>query len=170
MSTRSLIGRLNADGTVTYVYCHYDGYLDGVGAKLHDFYQDASKVDELIGLGSLSSIGEHIGEKHDFNWMENIWNEHGYDPRTYSTEVKAKYDRLNSMTLAYHRDRGEKFADEIVKDEAAFWVADQWTEYWYLFKDGSWWVKCYDAEPLLLTAAIELEEANAEGNDLEAAE
>ena len=31
MGTRAMIGIVNESGTITASYCHYDGYLDGVG-------------------------------------------------------------------------------------------------------------------------------------------
>lgn len=37
MSTRSAIGKLNENGTVDGVYCHFDGYPDGVGQTLMDW-------------------------------------------------------------------------------------------------------------------------------------
>ena len=34
MATHSLIGLENTDGTIDYIYCHFDGYASGVGKKL----------------------------------------------------------------------------------------------------------------------------------------
>ena len=39
MSTRSSIAVQNPDGTVAAVYCHFDGYLEGVGFELAAGYQ-----------------------------------------------------------------------------------------------------------------------------------
>ena len=60
MATRSFIGIQNSNGTITGVYCHHDGYLDGVGKTLQENYTTASAVDELVSLGSLSSLGEDL--------------------------------------------------------------------------------------------------------------
>lgn len=57
MSTRSLIGIENADKTVSYVYCHYDGYLDHVGKILTNHYTDEKVIRQLLDLGELSSLG-----------------------------------------------------------------------------------------------------------------
>lgn len=60
MSTRSMIGKMNEDGTVEAIYCHFDGYLDGVGATLFEAYQDQKKIDQLIYKGDVSSLGASI--------------------------------------------------------------------------------------------------------------
>jgi len=57
MATRSRIAIENQDGTVTSVYCHWDGYLAGVGKTLFEHY-DREKLEKLIELGDISSLGE----------------------------------------------------------------------------------------------------------------
>lgn len=57
MSTRSTIALEFADGTVQQVYCHFDGYLSGVGTELATDYMDPFKLRDLIAGGDMSSIG-----------------------------------------------------------------------------------------------------------------
>lgn len=57
MSTRSTIALEFADGTVHQVYCHFDGYLSGIGNELASDYTDPFKLRELIAGGDMSSIG-----------------------------------------------------------------------------------------------------------------
>jgi hypothetical protein len=57
MGTRSTIALEFADGTVQQVYCHWDGYLSGVGAELVSDYSDPFELRELIDGGDMSSIG-----------------------------------------------------------------------------------------------------------------
>ncbi len=57
MSTRSTIALEFADGTVQQVYCHFDGYLSGIGTELATDYMDPFKLRELIAGGDMSSIG-----------------------------------------------------------------------------------------------------------------
>ena len=59
MGTRSTIALEFADGSVSQVYCHCDGYLSGVGAQLEEYYTDPFRLQELIDGGDMSSIGEH---------------------------------------------------------------------------------------------------------------
>ncbi len=58
MATRSTIALEFADGTVQQVYCHWDGYLSGVGAELVSDYSDPFELAELIAGGDMSTIGE----------------------------------------------------------------------------------------------------------------
>ena len=124
MSTRSLIGRELADGTIRHVYCHYDGYLEGVGSTLVAHWADAEKIDALLDLGDLSILGEVLGEKHSF------------DTYSYTDEEKA---RCAGWTLAYGRDRGEEGVDaQILPDADAFAASNSSAQFVYLFRDGVW--------------------------------
>ena len=67
MATRSLIGKLNEDGTITNIYCHFDGYPERNGVILQEYYSTPFKVDQLLALGNLSVLSEQIGEKQDFD-------------------------------------------------------------------------------------------------------
>ena len=67
MATRSTIALEYADGTVGQVYCHWDGYLDHNGQILQEHYQDPFKVRALLDLGDLSSLGDDLGDQHDFD-------------------------------------------------------------------------------------------------------
>lgn len=59
MATRSFIGK-KSQGGITGVYCHFDGYPEGVGDTLQRHYTDPAAVDALLALGSLSSLGLDI--------------------------------------------------------------------------------------------------------------
>lgn len=80
MSTRSNIARLLDGGKVEAIYCHFDGYPEGVGLTLIEHYTTADKVNKLIELGNISSLGEFLEPQEDTS--------------IYSTQ-------------AYRRDRGE---------------------------------------------------------------
>ena len=118
MATRSKIGRINPDGSVTAIYCHWDGYPSHNGVILQDYYTDSKKVDLLLSLGDLSSLGPVIGEQHDFD--------------------SCPKDHCNF----YGRDRGEKdTAAKEFQDKSAFLESakGRWVEWVYLFTlDGTW--------------------------------
>ena len=57
MATRSRIAIENQDGTVDSIYCHFDGYLRGVGKTLFEHY-DREKTEQLVALGDLSQLNE----------------------------------------------------------------------------------------------------------------
>ncbi len=69
MATRSTIALEYADGSVSQVYCHWDGYLDGVGDQLAMDYTDPFALDaEVIMPGDMSCIGEPYtqrGERYE---------------------------------------------------------------------------------------------------------
>ena len=116
MGTRSTIAIQNADGTVTGIYCHWDGYLSHNGNILYQFYRDEDKVRALIELGNISSLGREIGTRHSFN------------------------DRPEGETTAFARDRGEK--DQEARTYATWreFIDSEGQEYDYLFQAGQGWV------------------------------
>ena len=65
MSTRSRIGISQEDGSVKSIYCHYDGYPEGVGQTLMQNYTSPVEVMNLINKGDLSSLhsGEHYADR-----------------------------------------------------------------------------------------------------------
>jgi hypothetical protein len=62
MATRSMIGCLNVDGTVTATYCHYDGYPMGVGKTLLENYKTYTQGQLIANCGYLSSLQETVRE------------------------------------------------------------------------------------------------------------
>jgi hypothetical protein len=123
MATRSHIGVENhKEGTVDYIYCHWDGYPKHVGKVLTEYYQDMDRVNALMKLGDLSSLGPEIGEKQYF-----------YDKSTHN----------QNWCLAYKRDRNEPDALVNVKTtQFADLFKDDNVDYVYVF-DGEFW-NCYD--------------------------
>jgi hypothetical protein len=119
MGTRSTIAIQNADGTVTGIYCHWDGYTSNNGRILQENYADEAAVRELIALGDLSSLGETVGTKHDFD--------------------AAPRNECN----AYGRDRGEKDVDAATFASHAELVEQIGQEYDYLFTPGTGWTVRY---------------------------
>ena len=128
MSTRSRIGVQDADGTIRSIYCHFDGYLDGVGATLAGHYADANKVEQLVALGDLSSLDDDLAP------AEGV--AHNWDKPA------------PGVTTAYHRDRGEQHRIATHETEADYlaFAKESWGEYIYLFRDGRWLVHAYPGE------------------------
>jgi hypothetical protein len=60
MATRSRIAIENQDGSVTSVYCHWDGHIETNGVILNQYYRTKDKVEELIALGNLSALHRTI--------------------------------------------------------------------------------------------------------------
>lgn len=99
MSTHSLIGIDNVDGTATYVYCHFDGYLDCNGALLLGHYREREQVEALLALGELSSLGTGIEDTKAYHRDEG---EEYKAPRIVGLEQfcqSAKYCATNDVYL-----------------------------------------------------------------------
>ena len=115
MGTRSTIAIQNANGTVTGIYCHWDGYLSNNGRILNENYTTEAAVRELIALGDLSGLGETVGVKTDFN------------------------NPADGQCIAYGRDRGETGIDAATFDSHTDLVEQIGQEYDYLFVPGMGW-------------------------------
>ena len=74
MGTRSTIAIEFADGSVSQVYCHWDGYLDNNGQILETHYTDPFKVRDLVELGDFSSLRETVAET-----KESAYSQRGED-------------------------------------------------------------------------------------------
>ena len=124
MSTRSEIGILNKDGTVTSIYCHWDGYPEYNGVILSEYYTKEEIVKELIKNGDLSSLHESISpDKGMEHSLENPQED---------------------VCVYYHRDIGEEWEQVMPKTYSNIksWVKEVqqgWQEYMYLFKNGKWY-------------------------------
>ena len=78
MSTRSTIGIESEDKTIKAIYCHCDGYPNGVGKILMNHYTTKIKVLQLIELGPISSLRESTQDTQDYYTWKNEdkeWNQ-----------------------------------------------------------------------------------------------
>lgn len=155
MATRSTIALEYADGTVDQVYCHWDGYLGHNGKMLFEHYVSPFKVQQLMDLGDISSLGQDVGEKHDFSRLD-------------SPLPAEEYERLyGHMVTFYGRDRGEAGTErKRFADFADYKKNHQYEEYEYILRrDGNWYVSAYGKEYVLLKDAIANEAAELEAED-----
>ena len=155
MGTRSRIGVMHGD-KVKSIYCHWDGYLEHNGKILQAHY-DSAKANHLVAMGDMSSLGKVIGEAHPFS-------PHG------SKEDQALYEHARDQGYCtfYNRDRGEtgtEFKVAHTFEEFLGQAEGCGAEYYYIMKDGVWYVgDTYTSTPLsyrltLLTEALEKEVA-----------
>lgn len=158
MATRSTIALEFTDGTVQQVYCHWDGYLSNNGRILLEHWSDPFKLQQLIDLGSISSLGAEIGVKHPFD------NPHPYA----SEQYKAHEAQHRHMTKFYARDRGEELVVEKFKNFEDYVRNHQFEEYEYILRNvgglAVWFVACRDTrgfEPLLDVMVREAESEDA---------
>jgi hypothetical protein len=119
MATRSAIGYKTPEGKVRAIYCHYDGYVAGVGHTLETDYQQARKIAQLVELGDASTLGAEVfGDKtHSFNTPNK------------------------DVTVFYGRDRGEANTETKEFDTVGDFVdyyEGAGCEYFYLYANGEW--------------------------------
>lgn len=170
MSTRSYIGKWDGD-SIKAIYCHFDGYPNGVGRMLKEHYNSDDKIDELISLGGISSLGEKTklepiddtieltdGRKckcvvsdgkitfsidssetskfsvFDFPYSYTSLKELDKNLSNYIDELRAKLDKV---TVAYHRDRGEDLTINTFSNESDYSEISG-IDYLYLWKNGYW--------------------------------
>jgi hypothetical protein len=140
MSTHSYIGRLLEDGRVEYIYCHFDGYLEGVGDILLNCHNTEEAVKYLISFGDASSIYENTCP------AEGVY--HSFDKPAFG------------VSLYYHRDRKEHWVNvkpSFKDNELEFW-SNRWpcVEYLYLFKNGKWYVSDMSGKVQELSKSLDL--------------
>jgi hypothetical protein len=118
MATRSRIGIINEDGTVTSVYCHWDGYPSHHGRILRDHYDTDTSIRELLSFGDLSSLDIKIspsGDTHSFK-----------DPE-------------EGCCVFYGRDRGEEGSEATLHKNVDEFLSDaEMCDYAYLFEANEW--------------------------------
>ena len=134
MSTRSVIGILNEDKTVSSIYSHYDGYPEHNGYFLKKYFDTTEKVKNLISNGDISSLVS------DQNWK------------------REKHPMINNkqvLKTLYYVDRPEAWENikpQKHKNVLEFFQRDCCDEFKYLFipPEGNWnynakgiW-KCYE--------------------------
>lgn len=65
MNAPAMIGRLNADGTITATFLGDNRYPMMTGWLLGAHYTDPATIDALVGLGALAELGAAIGAPPD---------------------------------------------------------------------------------------------------------
>jgi hypothetical protein len=120
MATRSTIGIKTEDGTIQAIYCHWDGYPEGVGVGLVENYNSKEQAEQLIALGSFSSLRETLEETK----KEVYASSQGGDARTF-TDEKDWLENFNA---------GEEYF--YLYTESLGWVYSQGGN-WYAIKTES---------------------------------
>ena len=123
------------------IYCHFDGYPEGVGQTLLDHWTDEKKINRLVALGDLSSLGSVIGRKHDFDTHQgpSSWKWEGTDEEYAAARAESPYGK--GWCLFYGRDRGEKDVGSVVHEIDHFPDYGQEAEYLFDPATQEWRVR-----------------------------
>lgn len=100
MATRCRIAKVQDDGTIKSIYCHWDGYPEGVGKTLLEHYTDPDIIDKLIEIGDISSLRDTI---------EETAKEH------YDSEACRKDEDIKEF-MSHIEDAGEEYSYIFQKD------------------------------------------------------
>lgn len=122
MGTHATISVEHANGTVSTVYLHYDGYPSHAGKVLQEHYNTLAKAEELVSHGHMSALYERvvpIGE-HSFARPEK------------------------GTCVFYGRDRGEPGAEPTQHLSVHGARLSNREEYNYLFTGGKWLLSYYN--------------------------
>ena len=117
MATRSNIGIVNLDKSITGIYCHWDGYSEYVGKMLLNHYNNVDIVNGLMNLGNLSILSESL----------------------YSTDIHTFNEPEDGVCVAYGRDRGDTGTDSrTFEDLGEYEHFGRGVDYQYLYDNGKW--------------------------------
>lgn len=126
MSTRSLIGIRDEDGSCRVIYCHHDGYLSGVGRYLARNWNSLELAESLLAMGGMSGIGANLEE------CVFYVRDRG---EAMSDNAPVSYPSVHKMAKV---------------------AGEEWgAEYVYIFSDGCWWLVGRDGkviEPMKVEA------------------
>lgn len=85
------------------VYCHWDGYLEGVGAELKEHYNTYEKALNLVLGGSISSINNGNVKYYTMRKGEDWEN----DEPVIFNDIKTAKDIFSACEYFYVFDNGE---------------------------------------------------------------
>lgn len=94
MSTRANIIYVDENNIAHSVYCHNDGYPEGVGCTLKTNYTDIEKIKELISYGDMSALRPKINPVAGIPHKANSFLPDVCQP---------------DVCIFYHRDRGDEW-------------------------------------------------------------
>jgi hypothetical protein len=94
MSTHAYIGIERADGSVSAVYSHSDGYVEGLGAELVNNYYTRDSAAQLVAGGDMSYPGRsYVSQGESFADNKPLTNA---DAEQFATQNTSNYRYLFS--------------------------------------------------------------------------
>jgi hypothetical protein len=143
MATRSTIAVKHEDGTVSQIYCHYDGYLSGVGKMLMTHYNTLLAAEFLVSKGSLSVLAERVTPNPEVGI-------HNFDVAQ------------NGVCVYYGRDRGDEDTEPNTFVNVSSYLDLVMCEEYNYFFNGEFWEVQTDGDFVSVEEAMKLEAEDCE--------
>jgi hypothetical protein len=138
MATRSTIAVKHEDGSVSQIYCHWDGYLSHNGKLLVENYNSLLAAEFLVSKGDLSVLAERVTPNRDM---------------VHSFEVAQ-----NGVCVYYGRDRGETNTEPKTYASVSEYFDTFTTEEYNYFFNGEFWEVEQDGRNFMpVTEAMNME-------------
>lgn len=150
MSTRSAIGLQLEDESYKTIYCHNDGYLEGVGKTLVDNYKTKEDVEALLELGDISTLGEQPYS----------------DPELWDLDKWASGYWKTTKGCCTYKGRGDKDVDALIFKKLSDIAPNYGAEYIYIFKDGKWFYTTGSTKLKKLTENLNKNIFSKDGNSV----
>jgi hypothetical protein len=140
MATRSTISMREVDNTVKTIYSHWDGYPSHNGKLLLEHYTDLNKIRELINLGDISVLDEHLHPTDEGYIRTFVGNDY---VRIRTDKPHSFEQRWDGVCLFYKRDRKDKEYDNVEPYRTYKKFPNEGEEYDYMFdiKQNKWLVR-----------------------------
>lgn len=143
MSTNASIGILNDNGKVVSIQVKFDGYPGTVGERLSKHYRSKEKVNKLVNLGWIVSLGDNlepplIAKRYGCDWVRsdefNALDEHEQE------SLKREYFKMEG-TVARIRDCKSRDTRYKTKEWNSIgeWIKGEFCSYNYVFYKGKWY-------------------------------
>jgi hypothetical protein len=120
MPTTAVIGLILPDGKIKATFCGYDGYLHGpcgVGSALYYHYRNLEKIEALVQLGPIKSLGA-IPE---------------FPPRDSDLVLTRSFCTVALWALAAR--------NAFTMNEFDFWISGIPSDFIYLHNGDKWWYR-----------------------------
>lgn len=118
MATRSRIAVELEDGTIKSVYCHWDGYPEGVGRDLlNKSFSSTREVEDFIDEGSRSTVDESYHVKYGESRGEELEEPdvHKSVNDYYNSDIE-EYGYLFTKEGKWHVKSAYSSIDDLVKN------------------------------------------------------
>jgi|SRR5699024_1669336 len=150
MGTRTAVFQEQANGEFIGIYVHYDGYIEGVGKTLFEYYKDRNKVAELLSKKRFLSCLGTTTEMISFDKQMEMYQTNREDIQKYCVahnEEEYFYshsleDIRNMQYLTYCKGEIDGFYENTIKGKVfkAFRGSDNNGYLYMQDRSGTWFV------------------------------